>query len=230
MEEQTRIALKRALLLQSDFLRECGKAHRSMFVDGDCQPLEELKALYGAEMVKVGLSLNQSRYRRVKRVKDKIGAYVQSGYAYFLTLTFTDEVLNRTSYDTRRQKVRRTLKKCCRAYVANIDFGDKAKNPQSNGREHYHALVYADDEKRLVSDLNRLWGSETPNNKETLRIGIYKLERVRYTPEDAERTSKYVAKLSNHAMKQDKNAKAPRLIYSRGNKCTLPPLWLFDEE
>lgn len=134
--------------------------------------------------------LNNSQYQKAKRVKDKINDLVLSKNAIFLTLTFNNKILSKTSSDTRRQYVRKFLKLCSKRYVANIDFGAE------NGREHYHAVV--------DTDINLAYWH---------RYGAIKAERVRNTCDDLKRVSKYVSKLTNHALKV--KGLQPRLIYSR---------------
>lgn len=134
--------------------------------------------------------LNESKYRKAKKVRDKITKLVLSNSAIFITLTFKDSVLSKTSDLTRRRYVARYLKENCREYVANIDFG------ALNGREHYHAVVSKD------IDLSK-WH----------KYGVINVERVRPLENSTTRISRYITKLTNHALKV--GAIAPRLIYSR---------------
>lgn len=136
------------------------------------------------------MRLNESKQRKAKKVKDKISDLVLSGNAIFITLTFTDKVLSKTSVLTRRRYVARYLKANSNNYVANIDYGAK------KGREHYHALVDKDI-----------------NFNDWYKFGAVKVERVRTSESDLARVSLYVSKLTNHALKLGEDA--PRLIYSR---------------
>lgn len=136
------------------------------------------------------LLLMDSKRRKAKKVRDKISDLVLSGKAIFITLTFTDKILAKTSVITRRRYVARYLKANSKNYVANIDFGAK------KGREHYHALVDSD------IDFSNWY-----------KYGAVKVERVRTSESDLARVSLYVSKLTNHALKVGENA--PRLIYSR---------------
>lgn len=131
--------------------------------------------------------LLDSKKRKIAKVREKISELVLTGQAVFLTLTFTDEVLSKTSQATRRRYVARFLKESSGDYVANIDF-----SPDIN-REHYHAVVI----KRI--DL-KSW-----------KYGFSYAEKVRCRPSDLTRVSKYISKLTAHALKVD----ATRLIYSR---------------
>lgn len=191
MDKQTKNKLK-CKLVEQGTCKEVAKASRHNFVTGDRSQLEELEEVYGFDIVKLARDINTSNYHRKQRIQKRIGWSVSSGNALFLTLTFTDEVLGRTKKDTRRQYVRRWLQKNCFAYVANIDFGGR------NGREHYHALVFA--------------GSVDYSTWH--KYGAVKGEKVHCGHDDEERVCRYVAKLSNHAMKETCGV-APRLIYSR---------------
>lgn len=138
-------------------------------------------------------SLACSKYQKKKRIKTRFQTSVKRGLTVFVTLTFTDSVLNTTSKDTRRQYVRKFLKKYCAHYVANIDYGSNTH------REHYHALVKVKGDKLRAED----W-----------KYGFSWFAAVPGT--DSEAVSEYVAKLSNHALKT--SCRMPRLIWSRGWK------------
>lgn len=144
----------------------------------------------GLDNIDCALRLNESKYRRAKRIRDKFSTMIEDGNAIFVTLTFSDKTLLKTSLLTRRRYVSRYLKRYSSFYVANIDFGGK------NGREHYHALVDKD------LDLSN-WH----------KYGAIKVERVHNTKNDVMAVSKYVSKLTNHALKVE--GIQPRLIYSR---------------
>jgi len=139
------------------------------------------------------LKINKASYERTNRLKKRVADMLLSGDCLFLTLTFTDDTLNTTSADTRRQYVRKYLKSCNCQYVANIDFGSQ------NHREHYHALVN-------IGNIDfTTWH----------KYGAILAERVRNRSieRDKTRLSKYICKLSNHAIKE--TTKRSALIYSR---------------
>lgn len=135
------------------------------------------------------MRLNESKKRKTCKVREKIEELVYTGNAIFITLTFKDSVFKNTSIETRRRYVARYLKANSKNYVANIDYGSL------KGREHYHAVV----DKDIIFN-------------EWHKLGAINVERVRTHENDLARVSRYVAKLSNHALKV---ANAPRLIYSR---------------
>ena len=188
--------IRKAVSEDERFLKDVAKASRHNFVYDDRSKLDELEALFGWRIVRAGINLNRSCYKRRERIKNRIEKSILSGKAIFLTLTFTDETLAKTNDETRRKYVRRYLKEQCSCYVANIDFGSE------NGREHYHALV------EPIGD--------AIDYEPWHEYGCIKGEVVRSTKDDVVRTTKYVAKLTNHALKETAGI-SPRLIYSRGN-------------
>lgn len=148
---------------------------------------EYLRENHNNDFVCCALSICDSRRRKAKKVREKISNIVLNNNAVFLTLTFTDKVFETTSQETRRRYVARYLKSQSSEYVANIDFSPDI------GREHYHAVIT----KR--ADLNA-W-----------QYGFSFAEQVRAHDRDLKRISKYITKLTAHALKVD----ATRLIYSR---------------
>lgn len=130
--------------------------------------------------------------QQTSRLKKRIERMITSSSdCTFLTLTFSDYWLSRTSPDTRRKYVSRFLKANATEYVANIDFGGK------NGREHYHAVTNA-----RINPKNWIYGN-------------LDVKPVRYNPDckSSLKLAKYVAKLTNHAIKE--TTKRCALIYSR---------------
>jgi len=121
---------------------------------------------------------------------------VNTNHAYFLTLTFNDSVFNRNlSPETRRRYIARFLKSECKEYVANIDFGS------TNNREHYHAVVIP---KTIIdfAKYRKIFDNSNINYK-----------RIIKGDKDIKKLSLYIAKLTNHALKE--NGFYKRLIYSR---------------
>lgn len=147
----------------------------------------------GFNMIDCAIRLNESKYRRAKRLKDRITNMVLYEQPVFITLTFNDSTLAKTTAEKRRRLVQRYLKENCLKYVANIDYGSK------KGREHYHALVSND----IVFDN---W----------YKYGAINGERVRSNVDSPARISKYITKLTNHALKVE--GLQPRIIYSRAEK------------
>lgn len=136
--------------------------------------------------------MNKAYYERLKRLKTRVRDILTSGPSLFLTLTFNDDALERTSPEFRRIAVQRYLKQYKAKYVGNIDFG------KTNHREHYHALI----------------GVDRVDNESWNKYGNIDFERVRIRSEcDSLKLSKYINKLSNHAIKE--TTKRSALIYSR---------------
>lgn len=139
--------------------------------------------------------LFNNRRKRVQRLKSKLHKIVELYNCLFLTLTFTDGVLNTTSEKTRRVYISRFLKGLCIPfYVANIDYGEE------NEREHYHAIIQTN-----FIDCH------------LYKYGIINVERIKKDSEGFKRLSNYINKLSYHAFK-DSTGQC-RLIYSK--KCNL---------
>ncbi len=155
--------------------------------------IKEFVNLYGYTTLKVANNLNRASYYRTARLKERIREAVLSGSAWFITITFNPETLSKTNEKTRRVYVSRWLKSLTPFYVANIDYGLK------NEREHYHAVITSD--KRPPKS----WS-----------YGFVDILKVKTTETDTKRVSKYISKLTNHAIKN--TTKSKRIIYSRQPK------------
>ena len=163
-----------------------------IYSEMDTQRAEELQLfhrMFNLDNWQEAHRINKASYARVKRLKTRIAAMLESGECLFLTLTFTNETLAKTTEDTRRQAVRRYLKSFGVPYVANIDYGKK------NGREHYHAVIQTDHVDYAAYTYGAING-----------------ERIRSVA-DYVKLSKYVAKLTNHAIKQTNKRQV--IIYSK---------------
>lgn len=213
MKQNKDVALKEAIL--NDNLDIVFNKARLEAFKGNGEPLEALKNTYGKDVARVTANINNSKRKKYKRCRHRIEQMVLDGNAWFVTLTFNDKTLARTSKDTRRQYVRRNLQKHFEIYVANIDYGTK------NEREHYHALIYCQHDP--MNEIKAFWD----------KYGFSKVEQVRTTEDDAKRTIKYVVKLTRHALKEttQKGQSTDRVIYSKEwNSRKIPPEWLFEED
>jgi len=150
--------------------------------------IKKFNKRHGRNMWYKAQLLNHARYKRKQRIQDKIESIVLNGHGIFMTLTFTDEILDSTSEHTRRRYVARWCKENSSFYVANVDYGDKTN------REHYHAVLEQ--------------GNFTP-----WKYGHISRKLVRSKSKDLTKVSKYVSKLTNHAIK--KSGKLKRIIYSK---------------
>lgn len=155
--------------------------------------IKEFINLYGYLTYKVATNVNHASYKRTARLKERIREAVASGKAWFITITFSPETLAKTNEKTRRVYVSRWLKSLTPFYVANIDYGLK------NEREHYHAVITSDQRP-----------------PKTWSYGFIDILKVKTTENDTKRISKYISKLTNHAIKN--TTKSKRIIYSRQPK------------
>lgn len=128
-------------------------------------------------------------FKRNTRLKKRIQTFMDMGNCIFLTLTFTDDFLNRTSSGYRRQVVTRYLKSLSTYYVGNIDFGEE------NDREHFHAIVVCDHVDLTTWKHGFIYAQKVKRSSNPLRM------------------AKYISKLTNHAVKA--TCKRNSLIYSR---------------
>lgn len=135
------------------------------------------------------VKLYNANKARLRRIKKRVSSMLEND-CLFLTLTFSDKTLNTTTREERREYIVKTLKTYSNVYVANIDFGKK------NKREHYHALVQVDKVDYSLYCLGSINGKKVITKDCT-----------------SDRVAKYIAKLSNHAVKSTTCRTA--LIYSR---------------
>lgn len=161
----------------------------------DGELMEEFVLLYGKETTRVCRNVYSAWWKKSKRLVNKVEEMVTKGPTSFITLTFRDDVLAKTTEHTRRVYVARYLKSQSDTYVANIDYG------KTTEREHYHAVV-----------------SGFVNLKEWA-YGFPFAEMIHTNTHDAKKVAKYVAKLSNHAQKETTTLgcmdSPPRFIYSK---------------
>lgn len=146
---------------------------------------------YDFKWIKEARKINTASYRRRERLKDRIMKYLLNGSCIFVTLTFTDDVLDSTNEETRRKYVQRYLKSISDYYIANIDYG---VDDRYTHREHYHALV-------LKEFIEEKW-----------TYGYTWFERVHKANSEFD-LAKYISKLTNHAIKE--STKRCCYIYSR---------------
>lgn len=131
--------------------------------------------------------------KRFCRLKNRLNYFFKIGYCVFVTLTFTDDVLKNTSYESRRTYVRKWFKANSAYYVANIDFG------KTTDREHYHGIMMIDFKKTECI----IW-----------QHGFYNIQEI-YNDETNGKyvLAHYILKLASHFMKN--TVKRNYVIYSR---------------
>lgn len=132
-----------------------------------------------------------------------ISRQVYGGQLYFCTFTFSDDYMEKTTADTRRQKIQRTLRASgALDYYGNIDFGKK------NGREHYHALVYGSPfvlgEVPSIDEKGKEHVELMAFEEYTKKVGFVGVERVADGSDGTASSSlgKYIQKFANHASKE----------------------------
>lgn len=193
----------RRTVLANGLDKEWREARKASY-KGDNTLLDDFSDCFGEDLERTCRNLEQSRMRKARKARQKIGRCVVSGNAFFLTLTFRDDILANTSEKTRRRYVSRILKAIGYKYVANIDYG------KTTEREHYHAII---DPYPFCLDEN----GKPDLSEWTSNYGFVKVEKVGNSETDLKKVAKYTAKLSAHALKEStlKGKIAPRLIYSR---------------
>lgn len=171
------------------------------------QRIEFMHPVMYEEMIRI---INADKRRR-QRLKKRISNILLKGNAYFLTLTFNDNLLASTQPQTRREYVHRLCKSISNDFVGNIDFGKK------NDREHYHVVISTDSfndceykyikgvgySSNYSSSIDEIWSSR----------GFYFIRQCGNSDSDSDALAKYTTKLVNHAVKE--TTKRNVLIYSR---------------
>lgn len=149
---------------------------------------EQQQVLRNLEYYREAEKICKATHNRNTRLRARVESLI-SKTAVFVTLTFTDKVLETTSAETRRRYVHYFLKSTGGRYVANLDFGSQ------NGREHYHGIIQIDQ-----------------INPTEWKYGALNVKKIRPTSEPLQ-LAKYISKLTNHAIKE--TTKRSAIIYSR---------------
>lgn len=152
----------------------------------------ELKELYNACERK-----NNARHQKTKRMYRFVDDAIWTRDCIFVTLTFSNETLDRTDETTRRKRVNEFLRPYS-CYCFNLDYG------KQNEREHYHALVV---------------GSKSIDPTPWHKYGAVHLERVRNVKNANRKIPKYMTKLCEHATK---GTCTGRITYSKVRPYEMP--------
>lgn len=172
--------------------------YSSVYIKTLCDIVYSFEEEYPSHYVECS-KIIQAQHKKRKRLQDKITNMLDSCTdVVFVTLTFSDDYLYNTSELYRRKSITAFLKKYCTQYIANIDFG------KLNGREHYHAIIGNYLPLEALDEYRSIFNSSIH------------VERVRNHTTDTSKLAKYVAKLTNHALKV--TTKRQALIYSRTKK------------
>lgn len=178
-----------------------------------------------AELVECGRLYSNGRLR-AKRLRKRIEAWSRKGFVYFCTLTFRDEVFEKTSEETRRRYVSYFLKSLNSMYCANLDYGGQFE------REHYHAIICVQD--KLKGEYRKHKGNTVFDCSSfdawNEKYGFTCVQGPILCSSDADKNNslkvaKYTAKASNHALKE--TTRQHRLIYSRG-ECPWSEVKVYD--
>lgn len=157
------------------------------------------------EEVRECLRMRDNRKSRMRPLRDRITYWRLwrdlTTEIYFITFTFTDETLQSTTSDTRKQYIRRVLSKFCEDYFGNIDYG------KENGREHFHFIIVVKTGVNPLSELIKL--------KELGAVLVKKWRTTKHRSEQdsLKATVNYTDKLAMHAVKDENNA---NIISMRG--------------
>lgn len=168
----------------------------------DC--IKFLDWYYNCNVVNVFNNYFRNNYRKVKRVKEKINNEIFANQklwhgCYFLTLTLREDLgkdITSEKYDKVRKEVRKFVSNYSRYYVLNKDFGTHATK-----RLHFHGVALIN--KGYVDSFKVNYN---------LKFGFCKLQLIDV---NSIALSKYIIKLSYHALKVDYGKKRECLIYSR---------------
>lgn len=179
---------------------EIAKAYQDYFSFGTTEGLDYLIKYVPQYLLDKYYYFHIRRSRKTSgyRLMNRIHKMMKISKCVFVTLTFTDEILAKTSVITRRRYVSRFLKACGAEYAANIDFG------RLNNREHYHAVIAVDKIPPKALDFWR--------NK----CGAVNAEKIRHS-KDNKAVALYMTKLFNHAIKLNTGMNN-RILYSRSSK------------
>lgn len=146
--------------------------------------------------------LQHARQQRARKVKKRLIYMLSCGNCIFLSMTFSNKYISSTTDKKRKRDIEDYLRSQCKLYIANQDYG------KCKGREHYHAIVLAD------SVDYKLYRKNFNSSINGIKIRYNELLDEHGKDIDIERISKYLSKLTNHAIKRTN--KRSVIIYSKG--------------
>lgn len=148
--------------------------------------------------------LQDARRQKAYRIKEQIKYYsIRSYPMIFATFTFNQEALNLDS-KYRKEYITRILNKNPGIvdYVGNIDYGD------INEREHYHYILVMNPEfipeikKRTIKSKTTRKYQSVENTGINYEKGFTTYELIGTDVDDYNKISKYISKLTMHAIKE----------------------------
>ena len=167
------------------------KATREMYKYGDLTGFSELSE----NEINECYNIKQCRKKQRQKVEEHLLWLFETNLdLYFITLTFTNKILDNTSENTRKRYVINALKKCD-DYIVNIDYGTKTE------REHYHAIIGI---KKSAYESRR---NENKKIKLSIfddyekKVGNTDIKIINQEEKDAKKVSNYIAKLTLHSIK-----------------------------
>lgn len=141
-------------------------------------------------------SLLCSRYNKVSRIKQHfVYMIMKKKNIYFLTFTFDDKYINKCDR-TKKDLIKNLLNEIdsCSFYILNVDYGSKTE------RQHYHCIYGTNKDLNLKFILDKYY----PCFSYT--------EKIRLDSSSINKVSKYINKLSNHALKS--STKKSRIYFN----------------
>lgn len=175
---------------------------------------------YQREMVCFGAEWEKLKKRKGRWLKYVFDMSRSFDQLYLVSLTFDDETLTTTIFDTRKKRVRDWLNDNTVDYFACVDYG------LENGREHYHAIVsfapqgtaaYVGDPVLLtpiqigrgtfyrIADPSREW-----------LYGFYSIRAIRSDPMSQRKTAFYALKSASYSFKSAKEEGNAKPFHKRG--------------
>lgn len=155
--------------------------------------------------------LENNGYKRVQRLRKRLKNMLESDNdVYFITFTFDDEHIDKSSGITKRRMVSRVLKQCATDYVANVDYGgeseyidNKGQLRIATGRIHFHAVANKPiDSDKWIYGYSSCFKVRKSTQQEKIN-SLYSLPA-------------YIDKFTKHAIKKSTKNLTP--IYSRRTK------------
>lgn len=179
-------------LIEDGTYKEYCKTHRKLYkkLNGDFKAIEaELKTLYGENekplrLIKKGLKSQNNKLK--KHISYLVNT--ESLDVYFGSYTIDDKKRKRPiKKETLKKYVQRILDNC-EDYIINYDYGEE------NGRLHIHTIEAYPKGYKCIKDKG--------HSNYRKRVGGCKLRRVRNNSNSIAALSRYINKLTNHALKE----------------------------
>lgn len=159
--------------------------------------------------------LTKAKSNKRNRIKNQIKYYTDKQYSLvFATFTFDNKALNLTN-KYRRDLITRTLNKNEHIvdYIGNIDFG------KLNEREHYHYILVLNKsfnpelkQRAITTNGKHIKYDSVENLEIDYKKGFCSFELIQANQDDYQKVQNYLAKLTLHALK---NEKFEKLIYKK---------------